>query len=141
EGVIAAADILGDLGRKTRAPTEVEAARRAAERARRFQAALWRLFAAPRLVDQLARPDTVVCRCEDITLAAIREAIGSEIASAGAIKRLTRAGMGRCQGRYCGPLIVELAAQARGEPVDELSFFAPRLPFKPVPLAVLSALE
>jgi putative transposase len=41
--------------------------------------------------------------------------------------------MGRCQGRYCGALIVDLIARGRDAPVDELSFFAPRMPFKPVP--------
>jgi hypothetical protein len=141
DGFIAAADIVKDLGRKPLAEAKLDAARRAAERARRFQAALWRLFAAPRMLDQLARPDTVICRCEDITLGAVREAIAGEMASAGAIKRLTRAGMGRCQGRYCGPLIVELAAKARGAPVEELSFFAPRMPFKPVPIGILSSAE
>ena len=93
------------------------------------------------MVEQLARPETVICRCDEISLAAIGEAVASEIASAGALKRLTRAGMGRCQGRYCGALIVDLVSRRCGTPIDEFSFFAPRMPFKPVPIAILSSLD
>jgi hypothetical protein len=138
QGIMAGADIASDLDRVARDRGEVEAARRMSARARKFQRALWTLFRAPRIVEQLARPDTILCRCEEISLASIRKAIESEIGSAGALKRLTRAGMGRCQGRYCGPLIVDLVARSCGTPIDEFSFFAPRMPFKPVPIAVLS---
>ena len=141
EGIIAAADIASGLSREVRDRREVAAARRMSVRARRFQAALWTLFRAPRMVEQLARPETLICRCEEISLAAIGEAVASEIASAGALKRLTRAGMGRCQGRYCGALIVDLVSKRCGTPIDEFSFFAPRMPFKPVPIAILSSLD
>jgi len=50
----------------------------------------------------------------------------------GAVKRQTRSGMGRCQGRYCGPIIAALAAQHRGEPLTEASHWAPRPPIKPI---------
>jgi NADPH-dependent 2,4-dienoyl-CoA reductase/sulfur reductase-like enzyme len=141
QGVIAGAAIARELGRAPRDPGEIAAAEQASARAKRFQAALWRLYRAPRMLDQLASPDTILCRCEEIPLASVERAFESDIASAGAVKRITRAGMGRCQGRYCGALMVELLARRRGVPVDEFSFFAPRLPFKPVPAGILSALE
>jgi hypothetical protein len=141
QGIIAGADIASDLGRVARDRAEVEAARRMSVRAKKFQRALWTLFRAPRIVEQFAKPDTILCRCEEISLASIGKAIESDIGSAGALKRLTRAGMGRCQGRYCGPLIVDLVARRCGEPVDEFSFFAPRMPFKPVPVDVISAID
>jgi NADPH-dependent 2,4-dienoyl-CoA reductase/sulfur reductase-like enzyme len=141
QGIIAGADIASDLNRVPRNPAEVEAARRNGARAKTFQRALWTLFQAPRIVDQFAAPDTVLCRCEEISLAAIGQSIATEIGSAGALKRLTRAGMGRCQGRYCGPLIVDLLARKSGRKVDEFSYFAPRMPFKPVAIGMLSNVD
>jgi hypothetical protein len=46
--------------------------------------------------------------------------------------------MGRCQGRYCGPLVVEAAARATGLPVTEDAYFAPRAPLKPVPIGAIA---
>jgi hypothetical protein len=48
----------------------------------------------------LAAPDAIVCRCEDV--------IVSDVAACGAsreAKLATRAGMGPCQGRVCGPAL------------------------------------
>ena len=65
------------------ATAEVARARAALARQRRFQAGLWRLFAAPRLGLALARPDTIVCRCEEVTLATIDAAIADGAGSLG----------------------------------------------------------
>ncbi len=139
-GIIAGADVGRELGRKVRRDREVPRAMAAVVRAQRFQSALWTLYRAPRIVDQLAEPDTIFCRCEEVTVATVRAAVAhGGIATAGAIKRLTRAGMGRCQGRYCGALVVELVARHRGTGIDEFAYFAPRMPFKPVSVATVSA--
>jgi thioredoxin reductase len=106
-------------------------------RHRRFQSALWTLFAAPPLRLELARRDTLICRCEEVTLGAIDEALSEGYATAGNVKRRTRAGMGPCQGRYCGPLIDGLVAERCGFPQDEFSGFAPRMPLKPIVIADL----
>ena len=120
------------------AGAEVARARSALARQRRFQAGLWRLFAAPRVGLAYARADTIVCRCEEVTLASVDGAITDGAASLGAIKRATRCGMGRCQGRYCGPLLAEHLHERLGRPLDELAFFAPRPPIKPVPLSTIA---
>lgn len=52
----------------------------------------------PRLFD-LAEPSTVVCRCEDVSYAALRPYREWREA-----KLMTRCGMGPCQGRICGPI-------------------------------------
>lgn len=54
----------------------------------------------------------VVCRCETVTEGEIREAAHSPItpASIDGIKRRCHAGMGRCQGGFCGPRVVEILA-------------------------------
>src|SRR5207247_9614560 len=91
------------------------------------------------LLDQLADADTLVCRCEEVPLGAVEEALRAGTATSGAVKRLTRAGMGRCQGRYCGPLLVELAARTAAREPDEWSGFAPATPCKPLPAGVIAA--
>ena len=55
----------------------------------------------------------VVCRCESITEAEIVEAIHRPIGarSVDAVKRRVRAGMGRCQGGFCGPKVIEIIAR------------------------------
>ncbi|MDE0009144.1 MAG: (2Fe-2S)-binding protein, partial [Gammaproteobacteria bacterium] len=56
----------------------------------------------------------------------------------GSLKRRTRAGMGRCQGRYCGPVIAALIAERTDTLLDEFSLFAPRPPVKPVPIGAIA---
>jgi glycine/D-amino acid oxidase-like deaminating enzyme len=108
-------------------------ARRALARAEAFQRALWRLFAPPRF-DIGAIPDeTIVCRCEEVTAGALRTARAEGAASLPALKKATRAGMGRCQGRMCAATVGRLAG-AR----SEAAFAAPRAPIKPVPAAALA---
>lgn len=56
------------------------------------------------------REDTDVCRCEEVPAGRIREAVsGLGARDARTVKLLTRAGMGWCQGRMCGPAVAALA--------------------------------
>ncbi|MEV0373661.1 NAD(P)/FAD-dependent oxidoreductase [Streptomyces sp. NPDC050636] len=82
--------------------------------------------------------DTDVCRCEEVTAGRIREAVEDLGArDARTVKLLTRAGMGWCQGRMCGPSVACLAArdQAADPPAERRPFAAP------VPLSALAALD
>jgi NAD(P)H-nitrite reductase large subunit len=99
--------------------------------------ALGRLFEAPHLVDQLASPETLVCRCEEVTLRTVNASFDEGTAALGAVKRVTRAGMGRCQGRYCAPVLADLLARRSGSSLDEAEWFAPAPPFKPMPVATV----
>ncbi|MFH9954368.1 NAD(P)/FAD-dependent oxidoreductase [Streptomyces roseolus] len=56
------------------------------------------------------REDTAVCRCEEVPAGRVREAV-EELGATDArtVKLLTRAGMGWCQGRVCGPAVAALA--------------------------------
>lgn len=132
-GVAVAAElghgIAGDLA------AERDAARRALARHRQFQAALWRFYAAPPLGLDLASRETVVCRCEEVTVGRIDAALAEGCPSIGELKRTTRAGMGACQGRYCGPILSALMAERLGRDPDDSLRFAPRMPVKPVPVA------
>ena len=71
---------------------------RARERALRFRAVLEQCFALRDELRTLARPETIVCRCEDVSLEQMRAHTGWRPA-----KLQTRCGMGPCQGRICGP--------------------------------------
>ncbi len=75
----------------------------------------------------VVRADTIVCRCEDVRLAAIAAA-----ESAREAKLATRAGMGPCQGRVCGPALEFLF----GWDSDSV-----RPPVKPAALGNLVAME
>jgi D-hydroxyproline dehydrogenase subunit alpha len=136
EGVIAGGAIAVRLGRTPDAAS-VSQARADLVRHRRFQRALWAFYAAPRVGLSLADDTTLVCRCEEVSKAEVASAIGDGSSAIGAVKRSTRCGMGRCQGRYCGPLLVEELARLSGRDVSDTDFFAPRGPFKPVRISDL----
>jgi NADPH-dependent 2,4-dienoyl-CoA reductase/sulfur reductase-like enzyme len=55
------------------------------------------------------RPDTVICRCEETSYAALREAAADpSMMDSRALRLATRAGLGPCQARICGPTVAEL---------------------------------
>lgn len=107
-------------------------------RARRFQDALWTLFRAPPLAP-VPTDDVIVCRCEGVPAGVVKRHVAEGVHALGALKRLTRAGMGRCQGRTCAPTLARLVADATGRAPDAFSFFAPRLPLRPVPAPALAS--
>ncbi|HEY0182641.1 MAG TPA: FAD-dependent oxidoreductase [Rhodopila sp.] len=110
--------------------TADRSAQRVLLRARRFQDALWRVFAAPPLPIADA---TVVCRCEEVSAGRLRAEIAAGLTSLPALKKATRAGMGRCQGRFCAATIARMGPAAPGPD----GFAAPRAPLRPVPAAPL----
>ncbi len=119
-----------DLGRDV---PDAAPARAALRRAIAFQDALWRIFAAPAFDAKAMDDATIACRCEEVTAGALRAAMAEGAASLPALKKATRAGMGRCQGRMCGATVAALAGAAA-----EADFAAPRAPVKPVPVLVLA---
>ncbi len=142
EGVIAAIAAARRLGR-TIAPDlaqdEAEARKRLTGH-RRFQDALWRFFAAERPGLSLADDATLICRCEEVTKGEIAAVLADGDPAIGEVKRRTRCGMGRCQGRYCAPVLAEWLAEAQGRGLDDRAFFAPRAPVKPIAIADIVAL-
>lgn len=65
----------------------------------------------------------LVCRCEKVTEAEIVNAVHSNIAATtmDAVKRRTRAGMGRCQGGFCGPRVIKILARELNKEVTEIT--------------------
>ncbi|MDH4047957.1 MAG: FAD-dependent oxidoreductase [Gammaproteobacteria bacterium] len=106
-------------------------------RHRRFQRALWRMYRAPHFSAELARPDTIICRCEDLDLQTIERHFSDGSRSLASLKKASRAGMGRCQGRYCSSLLASMCSRS-GSTSHDSDFFAPRPPFKPTPLRTIA---
>jgi NAD(P)H-nitrite reductase large subunit len=63
---------------------------------------------------------TIICRCEDLTLGEVRELIQEGFTTLEEIKRITRAGMGPCQGKTCGQIIAREIAIATGQKMEEV---------------------
>lgn len=143
DGIIASIAAIRRLGHPVSTQHEKEWKKAARElgRQRIFQSALWKVFSAPRFQTELARPDTVICRCENVCLADVDNAIADGAESIGTIKRQTRLGMGACQGRYCAPVVAAQLAKRYDRPIDEYSLFAPRTPIKPVRIADILSTE
>ena len=67
----------------------------------------------------------VICRCEIVTEGEILEAIRTNPrpTDVDGVKRRTRASMGRCQGGFCTPYIIELIAKENGCDFGEVTKF------------------
>ncbi len=65
----------------------------------------------------------IICRCEEISEGEIVDAIHRPIpaTSLDAIKRRVRAGMGRCQGGFCSPKVMEIIARELNKPLQEVT--------------------
>ncbi|MDO4288200.1 MAG: NAD(P)/FAD-dependent oxidoreductase [Eubacterium sp.] len=65
----------------------------------------------------------IVCRCEQVTEAEIREAIRRPVGarSIGAVKMRVRSGMGRCQGGFCSPRVLEILCEELGKTPLEIT--------------------
>jgi NAD(P)H-nitrite reductase large subunit len=82
--------------------------------------------------------DKIVCRCEDITESEILEAIAQGAATADEVKRLTRAGMGHCQGRTCRRLVNQMLAKALGQKPEDQRSITQRAPLQPLTIKALA---
>jgi len=111
--------------------------RRGLARHRRFSALLDSLYRIPREAYAAIPDGVVVCRCEDVTAGEIRKASCAWSAEANVIKGVTRAGMGRCQGRTCAPSVASIIAQSTGASEHVVGSFRVRAPIKPIPLRSL----
>jgi len=106
----------------------------------RVRPLLDRMFAPMPAMLAPAAPDTIVCRCEEVTLADLRAAMAFGAADPNQAKVFTRCGMGPCQGRMCALTIAEIISRERNLPMREVGLFRTRIPVKPVALAALARL-
>jgi bacterioferritin-associated ferredoxin len=95
----------------------------------------------PKDANRIPVDDNVtVCRCEEVTAGAIRQAARTGCQGMNQLKAYTRCGMGPCQGRMCGPVATVVLAQARNVPVSAIEPLRTRFPTKPIPVSDLVTL-
>ena len=85
--------------------------------------------------------DLIICRCEEITLGEIKEAIGQGAHDITGIKRRTRAGMGLCQGRTCGKLVRDILIQELNKKPGEIKTATVRPPVRPIGFGTLGDIK
>ncbi|HSB72320.1 MAG TPA: FAD/NAD(P)-binding oxidoreductase [Candidatus Methylomirabilis sp.] len=134
---IAAAQGLGHLT-ADEAARRMEPSRKRLAGLRRLRQALDEISMPRPGLYELAKDDTIVCRCEEITLGEVKSAWLEDVTDLNEIKRMTRIGMGNCQGRMCGPALQEIMARAKGLSPAEITWLNPRPPIRPVPLAAVA---
>ena len=133
-----AAHLLGRIDARKR-DSEAVAPRDGLARAVRGREFFDALYKAP---DAFRRPtgDTIVCRCEEVTAAQVRETVKLGCTGPNQMKAFLRCGMGPCQGRFCGLTVAEIIAEERGVPTQEVGYYRLRFPTKPLTLGELASL-
>jgi NADPH-dependent 2,4-dienoyl-CoA reductase/sulfur reductase-like enzyme len=100
----------------------------------RFRVALERAFPFPAHLAAAMPDETLLCRCEAITAGELRAAARTPAPEVNRAKALSRVGMGRCQGRVCGPPAAEVLAAELGVPIAQAGRLRGQPPVKPIPL-------
>lgn len=103
-------------------------------RYRNFQRNLAKIFHWPSENTANISDDTIICRCENVTAGEIRNNIAREVGpvEVNRVKAITRCGMGRCQGRFCGLAVAEITAQASNRPIETVGRLRAQAPVKPL---------
>jgi len=131
-GRLAACAILADLGRAVDVQ-EVERLQASMTKFERFRDALATAFPWPAALAAGVADDAQICRCENITAGQLREVASLKGApELNRAKALSRVGMGRCQGRYCGPAAAEILAACQGKSLDAVGRMRGQAPVKPL---------
>ena len=84
--------------------------------------------------DKKYKKETIVCRCQDISLDEVEEALEQGICDPEELKRFLHIGMGPCQGRTCGRLVLRLIMQKTGAPPEKTKGTKQRPPLVSVPI-------
>jgi len=94
----------------------------------------------PGLLD-LATPETLACRCEEVSHGEVRAALDQGARDMRAVRLLTRLGMGPCQGRNCSSSMEQYLRRATGRTPEQVGRINPRPPVKPVTLGALARMN
>ncbi len=135
-GALAGLDVAQSLGALTgpgftsRAdPLKKQIARRAPARA--FVDQLYAPLPVAALAGEEVEDDTIVCRCEAVTLARVNNAIRDGATGPNRVKTFTRCGMGACQGRMCGNALTRIVAAETELTPNDSGALRVRPPLKP----------
>jgi thioredoxin reductase len=78
-------------------------------------------------------PETIVCRCEDITRKDIENSANNGAHDLNQLKTWTRCGMGPCQGRTCHYATSLVLAKCTNKNIEDLGYWTGRAPVRPIP--------
>jgi NAD(P)H-nitrite reductase large subunit len=111
---------------------------------RNFGQVLGELFPPISGMISLACDDTILCRCEDISMGEVRAAVTAGARTIGEVKMITRSGMGNCQGKMCersvaGAILRELVGE-RTSP-ESVGMYSIRPPLHPLPIEFFAKAE
>ena len=136
-GALAALAALKDAGTAVD-ERRMERLRANVARLRAFQRGIARAFVWPAARAATLPDDTVLCRCENVSVGEVRTAVasGQIPPEVNRVKAITRCGMGRCQGRFCGPALQEVVAAQAAVSVAEVGRLRGQAPVKPIALNV-----
>ena len=139
-GILAALALLTDKGHSV-SQADLAWLRHTIKRLRQFQRGLSKAFAWPHTLANALPDETILCRCENVSVAEIRSALSSGLipSEINRVKAITRCGMGRCQSRMCGPALQEIIAAHSGNSVDSVGRLRGQAPVKPIPLSAAGA--
>jgi NADPH-dependent 2,4-dienoyl-CoA reductase/sulfur reductase-like enzyme len=136
-GKLSALAALADLGTEVNM-TEVARLRKRMSQLNRFRRGLATAFPWPARLAAASSDEVIVCRCEAITAGDVRDAATAKDApELNRAKALSRIGMGRCQGRFCGSAAAEILAAARGVALAEVGRLRGQPPIKPLSMATV----
>lgn len=111
--------------------------RREVGRYGRFARGLAKAFPWPHQQAATLADDTILCRCECVTVGDVRRTMDvTGAAETNRTKAFSRVGMGRCQGRYCGHAAAEVIAAHGDFPVADAGRLRGQAPVKPLPIAI-----
>lgn len=134
EGIVAGATAAFDAGKIDAAGLEALLApvRPRLAHQRRFGRFLQTYFSPPPGLAALAEADTLLCRCEEVSLAEVQAAVTDGARTLGEVKMLTRTGMGNCQGRMCERGVTAAISRATHSGAGDVGLYAVRPPLVPL---------
>ena len=98
----------------------------------KFQFNLWKLYNSNSGHSIFLEKDVEICRCEGVKYSTLENVLQSGYTSISELKLKSRVGMGPCQGRYCGQIVLDILKNNFGIKVTESDFVSPRVPFTPI---------
>jgi NADPH-dependent 2,4-dienoyl-CoA reductase/sulfur reductase-like enzyme/bacterioferritin-associated ferredoxin len=141
EGEIAALTILHEQGQIAALLYEKRLAKLLKERYHHLQFGKYfnLLYRIPAAAYLDIPDDTLVCRCEDVTMGDIKRAVANGYDTPATLKITLRSAMGDCQGRICGPIIYDILAALTGRSQGSMTPLVVRPPVKPVSIDSLAS--
>lgn len=136
EGQIAGTEIAWQLGQisTSEAHSFLSRLQKKDTRLNWYQKFLKDIYAFRPGLTKLLTPETFICRCEEVDFKTITNILENGVRSLDQIKRLTRVGMGRCQGRFCFPTLLGILSKYYSQKEFNQLDFSARPPAKPLPL-------